>query len=557
MTEYPFDLGVYSRPVTTASETCQIWFDRGFNWLSGFNHEEAAACFKKAIAADADCAMAYWGIAYAIGPNYNKTFKHFDKIEMPQMLAEARTAIAAAQEKSAASSEVEQALIAALAERFPAAIAVEDMSPWNDAYGDAMRRVYQQFPNDLDVTALCADALMNRTAWLMWDVRKGVPNPAADTVECQSMLENAITDIRAKGGPCHAGLWHLYIHLMEMSPEPEKALRVADELRNLVPDAGHLAHMSTHIYVLCGEYQAVVEANHAGILADEKFLDYAGPMNIYTLYRVHNYHFKIYGAMFLGQYAPAMAAVKGLAETVPDAYLHLEYPRMANVTEGYLSIYVHAYIRFGRWLELLALSLPEDCEVYSMTSAMIHYGKAVALAVLGQIDAATAQQALFEAAVLKVSKHRYMHTVTCLEILEVGREMLAGELLYRKGAYDQAFAHLRQAVVLEDALPYDEPWGWMQPGRHALGALLLEQGHVTEAAAAYRADLGLDQTVIRSNQHPKNIWALRGLYECYQRLGEVTLAAGIKPALELAQARADHGIEVSCFCAGQPAENPS
>ena len=156
--------------------------------------------------------MAYWGIAYAIGPNYNKTFKHFDKIEMPQMLAEARTAIAAAQEKSAASSEVEQALIAALAERFPATIAVEDMSPWNDAYGDAMRRVYQQFPNDLDVTALCADALMNRTAWLMWDVRKGVPNPAADTVECQSMLENAITDIRAKGGPCHAGLWHLYIH---------------------------------------------------------------------------------------------------------------------------------------------------------------------------------------------------------------------------------------------------------------------------------------------------------------------------------------------------------
>ncbi|MDG2406890.1 MAG: hypothetical protein P8M25_18730 [Paracoccaceae bacterium] len=554
MTEYPFDLGGYSRPVTTVSETCQIWFDRGFNWLSGFNHEEAAACFKKAIVADSNCAMAYWGVAYAIGPNYNRTFQHFDKIEMPQMLAEVRSAIAMAQKKSAVASEVEQALINALADRFPAVTAVEDMSSWNDAYGDAMWRVYQQFPDDLDVIALCADALMNRTAWLMWDVRKGAPNPVANTAECQIMLEMAITDLRAKGGPYHAGIWHLYLHLMEMSPEPEKALRVADELRDLVPDAGHLAHMSSHIYVLCGEYQAVIEANHAGILADEKFLDYAGPMNIYTLYRVHNYHFKLYGAMFLGQYAPGMAAVRGLAETVPDAYLHWEYPRMANVTEGYLSIYVHAYIRFGRWQELLALSLPKNREMYSMTTAMIHYGKAVALAVLGRLDAATAEAALFEAAVLKVSKHRYMHTVTCLEILEVGREMLAGELLYRKGAYDQAFAHLRQAIVLEDALPYDEPWGWMQPGRHVLGALLLEQGYVTEAAAAYRADLGLDQTVFRSNQHPNNIWALRGLYECYQRLGEMALAAGIKPALELAQARADHGIEVSCFCAGQVAE---
>ena len=185
-----------------------------------------------------------------------------------------------------------------------------------------------------------------------------------------------------------------------------------------------------------------------------------------------------------------------------------------------------------------------------MTTAMVYYGRAVAHAVLGQIDAATTEQALFEAAIPNVPKQRYMHTVRCQDILAVGREMLAGELLYRTGDFDRAFAHLRQAVVLEDALPYDEPWGWMQPGRHALGALLLEQGHIEEAATAYRADLGLDQTVIRSNQHPNNVWALQGLHMCYQKMGETRLAAMIKPALDIAQGRADQTVQSSCFCAG-------
>ena len=554
MTEYPFDLGLYSRRVTTASETCQLWFDRGFNWLFGFNHEEAAVCFKNAIAADPHCAMAHWGVAYAIGPNYNKTWKHFDEAEMPEMLSQARAALVLARKTAAHASGVEQALVAALSERFQADTAAADMAPWSDAYALAMRRVSQQFPEDLDVIALCVDAMMNRTPWLMWDLCEGVPNPDADTIECRQMLETQIAGVRAVSGPFHPGIWHLYVHLMEMSPEPEKALRVADELRGLVPDAGHLEHMSTHIYVLCGDYQAVVAANHAGIVADEKYLAYAGPMNIYTLYRVHNYHFKLYGAMFLGHYDAAMEAVAALAETVPEEYLRWEYPRMANVVEGYLSIYVHAYIRFGRWQELLGLTLPADRETYAMTTAMVHYGRAVAHAVLGQIDAATSEQALFEAAIPNVPKQRYMHTVRCRDILAVGREMLAGELLYRAGDFDRAFAHLRQAVVLEDALPYDEPWGWMQPGRHALGALLLEQGHFEEAAAAYRADLGLEQTVIRSNQHPNNIWALYGLYMCYLKMGETRLAAMTKPALDIAQARADQTIQSSCFCARQAAE---
>ena len=548
MTEYPFDLGSYTRRVTTSSDLCQIWFDRGFNWLFGFNHEEAAACFENAIAADPDCAMAYWGVAYAIGPNYNKSWTHFDEVEMAIMLSKARITLASARKAATKATGVEQALVAALSKRFQADSPVVDMSPWSDAYAAAMRCVHQQFPEDLDVVMLCVDALKNRTAWLMWDVCEGVPNPAADTGECRELLEAEIASIHAVSGPYHPDLWHLYVHLMEMSPEPEKALRVADELRGLVPDAGHLEHMSTHIYVLCGDYQAVVAANHTGILADEKYLAYAGPMNIYTLYRVQNYHFKLYGAMFLGQYDAALEAVSGLADTVPDAYLRWEYPRMANVVEGYISIYVHAYIRFGRWHDLIALALPKDREIYAMTTAMVYYGRAVAHAVLGQIEAATTQQALFEAAIPKVPEERYMHTVQCRAILSVGREMLAGELLYRTGDFDQAFAHLRRAVALEDALPYDEPWGWIQPGRHALGSLLFEQGHLEEAAGAYRADLGLDQTVIRSNQHPHNIWALQGLHMCYQGLGETTLAATIKPALDIAQVRADQTIQSSCFC---------
>ena len=176
MTEYPFDLGLYSRRVTTASETCQLWFDRGFNWLFGFNHEEAAVCFKNAIAADPHCAMAHWGVAYAIGPNYNKTWKHFDEAEMPKMLSQARAALVLARKTAAHASGVEQALVAALAERFQADTAAADMAPWSDAYALAMRRVSQQFLEDLDVIALCVDAMMNRTPWLMWDLCEWVPN---------------------------------------------------------------------------------------------------------------------------------------------------------------------------------------------------------------------------------------------------------------------------------------------------------------------------------------------------------------------------------------------
>jgi len=340
----------------------------------------------------------------------------------------------------------------------------------------------------------------------------------------------------------------MYIHLMEMSPHPERALRAADLLRDLVPDGGHLQHMPTHIDVLCGNYNDVVVSNAEAIAADRKFLEREGALNFYSLYRCHNYHFKLYGAMFLGQYAPALEAAEEIVSTLPGELLEVQSPPMADWTEGFISMKLHVLIRFGKWQEILDTPLPEDQALFCVTTAMLHYAKGIAHAVLGDTDAAAAEQALFEAAYEKVPETRYVFNNTCRDILTVAREMLNGELAYRRGDYEAAFAHLRRSVDLDDNLPYDEPWAWMQPARHALGALLLEQKRVEEAEAVYRADLGLDDTLSRACQHPDNVWSLHGYHECLTRLGKNEEAKLVKLRLDLALARADQPIKASCFC---------
>ncbi|EQD84849.1 hypothetical protein A8924_3159 [Saccharopolyspora erythraea NRRL 2338] len=548
MGDYAFDMGSYRRPVTTSSPAAQKWFDRGLNWTFGYVHEEAEACFRKALEHDPDCAMAHWGIAYVIGPNYNKPWELFDEREITETLRRSREAVAKARSAMAGASEAEQALIAALGARYQADTPAPDLSVWSDAYTDAMREVVRRFPDDPDVVMLAAEAMLNRTPWNMWDLRSGDPTPGADTLECKALLEHGIAVVRGRGDRPHPGIWHLYIHLMEMSGTPEAALRVADELRRLVPDSGHLAHMPTHIDVLCGNYQDVVDWNHIGIERDMKYWEYAGALNFYSLYRVHNYHFKMHGAMLLGRFEPAMEAARTMLETIPDELVRMQNPPMADWLEAYMSVKTHALVRFGRWRELIADPLPDEPELYSMTTAMNHYGKAVAHANLKQHDEAAMAQRRFEEAAAKVPETRRLHVVECHDILGVAREMLTGEVEYHKGNHALAFAHLRKAVENEDNLPYDEPWGWMMPSRHALGALLLEQGQVEEAAAAYEADLGLDDTIIRANRHPNNVWALVGLHECYTRLQRTTEARMIKPQLDVALARADASIPASCFC---------
>jgi len=222
---------------------------------------------------------------------------------------------------------------------------------------------------------------------------------------------------------------------------------------------------------------------------------------------------------------------------------------MADFFESYVSIKQHVLIRFGKWREIIAQDLPRDRDLYCNTVAMIHYAKGVAHAAVGDVPEAKAEQELFRAAAKQVPKSRYLHNVPCVQLLAVAEEMLAGEIAYRLGEYDGAFAHLRAAVALEDDLPYDEPWGWMQPVRHALGALLLEQGRAGEAEAVYREDLGLGGALPRAQIHPDNIWALRGLLDCVQRRGDTGEAALIRQRVDFATARADLPVSVSCFCA--------
>ncbi len=540
-----YDLGSYSRPVTTTSKEAQTWFDRGLAWTYGYNHEEAIACFRKALIADPGCAMAHWGIGYCIGPNYNKPWETFEDDEKPECIALARASIDAANALLDRVTPVERALIEALRARYPDSPQVADYNPWNDAFADAMRRVHATHGGDLDVCAIFAEAIMNRTPWQLWDLPSGQPAEGADTLEAIALLDTAFDAL--PGAWQHAGLLHMYIHLMEMSPHPEKALRHGDALATLVPDAGHLLHMPTHIDVLCGDYMNVVSRNQAAIAADRKFLKREGADNFYSVYRCHNYHFKIYGAMFLGQPGAALEAADELIATLPADTLR----PMADWFEGFIPMKQHVLIRFGRWQDILDQDLPQDEELYCVTLAMMRYARTVALANLHRLDEAEAERKRFFAAVARVPDSRMLFNNTCRDILKVAERMMLGELAYHKGDHQAAFDHLRKSVEIDDTLPYDEPWGWMQPTRHALGALLLEQGQLDEAEAVYRADLGLDATLSRACQHPANVWSLHGLHECLTRRGESVEAAHIKLQLDKAVARAEVPIKASCYCRQQ------
>ncbi|MFK7838087.1 MAG: hypothetical protein AB8B60_17895 [Sulfitobacter sp.] len=543
---YAYDLGTYSRSVTNGNNEAQLWFDRGLNWIYGFNHKEAIACFKRAAGADPTCAMAHWGHAYAEGPNYNMPWERFDSKGRAEALEESFDALQLALLHKDAATPTEIALIDALAVRYPQRTVTDEMADWDHAFAAAMGKVHASYPMDADVGALYVDALLNLTPWNMWDIRTGQIAQGARTAEAQEILERLMA---APGGMDHPGLLHFYVHLMEMSPTPEKALKACDRLRTLVPDAGHLVHMPSHIDVQCGDYENVVRWNEQAVEADLIYYNREGAFNIYTGYRQHNYHFVIYGALFLGQFEPAMRAVRGLRETTPDALLQIKSPPMADFFEAYVGMEPHVLIRFGMWEEILDLKLPDDRETYCTSVAFIEYAKALALSALGRIAEAEEQYVTFQKARDAVPQSRLLHNATIQQVLEVATAMLDGELAYRKGDYETAFSRLRDAVALDDALPYDEPWGWMQPTRHALGALLFEQGHFAEAEVVFRQDLGLAPGLPRACQHPDNVWALRGLYDCLTAQDKTAEAAYLKLRLDLAEARADHPVKAACGCA--------
>ncbi|WP_425043702.1 hypothetical protein [Primorskyibacter sp. S87] len=540
MTE--FDLGTYSRAITTRSESAKKQFDQGLVWLYGYNHEAAAACFEQAARADPNCGIAHWGIAHAIGPNYNKPWDFFEPDEKVETLKKAHESIATAVALRDDGSAVEAALIDALAHRFPDDPEIEDYGPWNDAFSDSMRKVNAAFPDDLDVACLFAEALMNRTPWLLWDLKTGQPREGASTVEARAVLERAFDEL--PGAWSHPGLLHMYIHLMEMSPTPEKALLHGDRLMDLVPDSGHLVHMATHIDVLCGDYQNVVRRNRQAAVVDRKYEAAAGGENFYTVYRIHNVHFEAYGAMFLGQPDVALAASEELMRMLPEDVIRF-FP---DLFESFYGKKIHVMVRFGMWQAILDEPFPPDAELFCYTTAAMHQARTIALANLGRSGEAQMERETAVAARKAVPESRLVFNNTAEDVLMIGEAMMDGELAYKSGQVEEGLGHLRRSVELDDSLVYDEPWGWMQPTRHALGALLMEAGQFEEAEAVYRADLGLDDTLARACQHPGNVWSLHGLHECLGRRGEEVEARHIKLQLDKAAARATVPIHASCFC---------
>lgn len=533
-----FDLGSYHRPVETVAAQAQTWFDRGLVWAYAFNHEEAIRCFERALEHDPDLAIARWGIAYSVGPNYNKAWEAFDPVDLAASLSRAGAELALAVQGRA--TAVEQGLISALRTRFS-----DDLDAGRIAYADAMTALAAAHPDDIDVQALAADALVNVTAWALWNTTTGEPAQGSRALEARRILEGALAGPQ---GRTHPGILHLYLHTMEMSSTPEVALPAADLLRGLVPDAGHLQHMPSHIDVLCGDYRSSIEANSAAVEADRRFVERAGPLNFYSLYRAHDLHFIVYSAMFQGQSQIALRAADELAAQLTPELLAIESPPMADWLEAFVPLRTHVLVRFGRWEDLIAQPLPADPDLYCTTATTIHYGRGVAFAASGQLSRAHAERAAFADAYARIPASRYLFNNTSRDILAVAAAMLDGEIAYREGCFHDAFTHLRRAIELDDGLPYDEPWGWMQPTRHAYGALLLEQGHVDEAAAVYAADLGLDPTLARCCQHPGNVWSLHGYHECLQKLGHTAEATIIGQQLALAVARADVPVRASCAC---------
>ncbi|KAL5335310.1 hypothetical protein BJX70DRAFT_390779 [Aspergillus crustosus] len=547
-----FDLGTLGRTITTTSPSAQTWFNRALVWTYCFNHDEAITCYKQALAHDPDCAMAYWGVSFCSGSNYNKTWALFDERDrlnaIKQCYAYSQEALKRANNPTLSIPPWEQTLIHALSKRYPNDDPQTDQTATIKDYAAAMRAMYHSpafNPDDFDTITLFADALMNTAPRKLYDAPTGLPIASSPVFEVKALLERALT---LPGIESHPGPAHMYIHLMEMSATPEAALPAADLIREIFPDTGHTFHMPAHIDVLVGDYRRAVEYNYKATLADDRYFARNGGLTFYSYYRLHDYHSLIYAAMLAGKSKAALDATSRMEDTITEEILRVETPALANWMEFFKAVRVHVYIRFGMWEELKTLPQLEDKNLYCVTNVMRHYGKAIAHAATRQITEADSERSLFHAAAKLVPESRLDFPNKITDILHVASAMLDGEIEYRRGNYPLAFQRLRDAITLEDSLPFAEPWGWMLPARHAYAALSLEQGMIGTAAQAYAEDLGLAVTPKRAHQHPNNVWALHGYHECLELLGRFGEAGIIKKQLVLAVVEADVEVRSSCFC---------
>lgn len=511
-------LGGQHLPITTNSTVAQTEFDRGLAWCYGFHHEEAMRCFRAGLAADPDCAMLHWGLAYAAGP-------HINNMAMSEAAAQAaHESVQTAKGLLGTATELERSLVAALEARY-AWPAPADRKELDRAYAARMRGVYERFPAHPDVGVLFAESLMN--LW-PWDLYRADGAPQPDTEEIVAVLERVMAS-----HPRHPQGNHLYIHAVEASRRPERALAAAERLVGLAPAIGHLEHMPAHTFLRVGRYEDAAAANRRGIAADLATVARTGRTGFYELYRAHNYHFLAYAAMFTGNEVEALGAAREMVAELPAEVVR----QMPEVLEAYLAVPLHVLVRFGRWRHVLAE--PEPAAWQKSTRAVWHYARGVAHAALGEVAAAQRERERFASACDAVPEAWMLANNPVRTVLAIGREFLAGEVEFRAGNHDVAFAALRRAVELDEALRYDEPWGWMMPPAHALGALLLEAGRHAEAETVYLADLA---------RHPDNGWALRGLHECQSHRGDRAAAAATHGRFVAAWRNATVPIDASCFC---------
>jgi len=426
----------YTRQVTITSREAQKWFDQGMQLLYGFNHDEAIRSFHQAPKLDPSCAMAWWGIAYAHGLHINN----------PEM----------GEEQSRLASDAA-----------------------------AMENVWHQFPDDPDVGCLYAESLMNLQPWDLWTAAGA---PKGRTLEIVAVLKRTLAK-----KPDHPGAHHLLIHAIEASPWPQRGLPSAQRLAQLVPGSGHLVHMPSHIYIRTGRYAEAVEHNQQAIAADEKYFAVAPPPDFYSLYFLHNIHFLAYAAMMEGRYETALSAARKIEKQVPPDFLK----NHVKLADGFMPTTLHVLIRFGKWKEIL--QEPEAPPWRLLSRAERRFARAVALANLGKIQEAQQELNQLEEIAKQMTDDWKMGNNRAADALAIARRMAAGEIAYREGRREKAFGLLREAIALEEKLTYDEPPGWMQPVRHALGALLPADGKAVEAEDVYRADL---------LRHPNNPWSL-------------------------------------------------
>jgi tetratricopeptide (TPR) repeat protein len=513
-------LGNHTYRVTTKSPQAQRYFDQGLRFLFGFNHGAAIRSFQEAARLDPECAMAHWGIAYASGPHIN-----FPVVPPPAAeLAWAELTLA--RQHAAKATPIEQALISALGHRY-ANPQPEDRAPLDLAYADAMRAVWKKFPKDADVGTFFAEAMMNLRPWDQW-TPAGEPQPGTEEIL-------ATLDAVLKLNLNHPLANHLYIHAIEASHQPERALPAADRLLTLQPGLAHNVHMPSHIYIRTGQWHKAVDSNRDAVAADTAYRKVVGPAKGFlSVYVAHNDHMLAYAAMMTGQGDLAVKHTRDLVAKLPPEFM----AEFGFVAEAWLAMPLEVLVRFGRWDDVLAepMFAPEQRFVY----AFQHAARGIAFAAKGDVAAARRSQALYlEAAKLVSPEQIAAGNNTCQAVLAVVTPMLEAEILMREDKVDDAIAQFNAAIAIEDQLRYDEPPGWMIPVRHALGALLMSKNRFAEAETVYRADLA---------RLPNNGWSLFGLSEALMQQGKMKEVAALRSQFKEIWRKADVTITSSCLC---------